>query len=398
VQVGLAALSPPVEAAVFLQCDQPLVTPELLRALVARFEETGAPIVHPTHAGRRGTPVLFASSLFSELAAISGDEGGRSVVARHADEVATFEVADPDVLADVDTPADYERLVGVQAARIQLPVSSLQSVRHLVVDMDGVLWRGDEPILGLQEFFGFLDQNSIEFVLATNNSSKTLEQYVDKLARFGIEVPAQCVLTSSQATAAYLATIAPDGARVYAIGGEGLHRALEERGFALTEEDAAYVVVGWDRQLTWDKLATAALLIHDGAEFIGTNPDKSYPTERGPVPGNGAQLATLEATTGVAPLVVGKPEPWMYEEALRRMGARPETTAVIGDRLDTDITGAARAGLLSVLVLSGISTEADLAASPAKPDLVCADIGDLTRMWMDQVESFGVSPKSRNAI
>lgn len=382
VQVGLAALPPETEAVIFLQCDQPLVTPDLLRALVACFEETGAAIVHPTHAGQRSTPVLFARRLFPELAAVSGDEGGRSLIARYAKDVATVEIADPDVLADVDTPADYERL---RATSNQHPVPNLQSITHLIVDMDGVLWRGDEPMPGLKTFFAFLHQHHIGFVLATNNSSRLPEQYVAKLARFGVEVPPQCVLTSAQAAAAYLADLAPPGTRVYAIGGKGVRQALERRGFVLTDEGAAYVVVGWDRHLTWDKLATAALLIHAGAGFIGTNPDVNYPTEQGPVPGNGAQLAALEATTGVAPVVVGKPEPWMYDEALRRMGARPETTAVIGDRLDTDIGGGVRAGLTTVLVLSGISTQADLAASPVKPDLVCADIEELTAVWIDAI-------------
>jgi len=403
VQVGLAALPPETQAAVFLQCDQPLVTTDLLRALVARFEETNAPIVHPTHAGQRGTPTLFARRLFPELAAVSGDEGGRSLIIRYTKKVATVEVADPDVLADVDTLADYERLhKRVSGCRLQRagskpgtsnlkPETVLSRIRHLIVDMDGVLWRGDEPIAGLAEFFAFLRQRHIDFILATNNSSRLPEQYAAKLARFGVEVAPECVLTSAQTAATYLAGIAPPGTRVYAIGEEGVRRALEQHGFVLTDEEAAYIVVGWDRRLTWEKLATAALLIHAGAGFIGTNPDTNYPTERGPVPGNGAQLAALETTTGVAPVVVGKPEPWMYEEALRRMGARSETgpseretTAVIGDRLDTDIAGGVRAGLTTVLVLSGIATKADLAASLVKPDLVCADIGDLTQMWTDQ--------------
>jgi 4-nitrophenyl phosphatase len=247
--------------------------------------------------------------------------------------------------------------------------------------MDGVLWRGDEPMPGLREFFAFLRRRHIGFVLATNNSSRLPEQYVAKLARFGVEVAPEFVLTSAQATAAYLAGFAPPGTRVYAIGEEGVRQALEQRDFVLTDEGAAYVVVGWDRRLTWSKLATAALLIQAGAGFIGTNPDTSYPTERGPVPGNGAQLAALETATGIVPVVVGKPEPRMYEEALLRMGARPEATAVIGDRLDTDIAGGVRAGLTTVLVLSGITTEADLAASSIKPDLVCADLATLTAAW-----------------
>jgi 4-nitrophenyl phosphatase len=402
VQVGLTALPPRTEAAILIQCDQPLLTADLLRALVIRFEETGAAIVHPTYAGRRGTPTLFAHRLFSDLAAVSGDQGGRTLITRHAGEVATVEVADPDVLADVDTPADYERLQrsvsGSKVSGFRLreaisepetlnmkPETILSRIHHLIVDMDGVLWRGDEPMPGLKEFFAFLRHNRVGFVLATNNASRTPEQYVAKLARFGVEVSPECVLTSAQAAAAYLATIAPPGTRVYAIGEEGVRRALEERGFVLTGERAAYVVVGWDRQLTWDKLATAALLIHAGAGFIGTNPDTNFPTEQGPVPGNGAQLAALEAATGVAPLVVGKPEPRMYEEALRRMGAHSDTTAVLGDRLGTDIVGGVRASLTTVLVLSGINTEADLAASPVKPDLVCADIEELVHKWANQL-------------
>lgn len=402
VQVGLIALPPQTEAAILMQCDQPLLTADLLRTLVTRFEETGAAIVHPTHAGRRGTPTLFARRLFPELAAVSGDQGGRALIACHVGEVATVEVADPDVLADVDTPVDFERLRGrVSGSRVPgftlreagsepetlnlKPETILSHIHHLIVDMDGVLWRGDEPMSGLKEFFAFLRQNRVGFVLATNNASRTPEQYVAKLARFGVEVSPECVLTSAQAAAAYLATIAPPGTRVYAIGEEGVRRALEERGFVLAGERAAYVVVGWDRKLTWDKLATAALLIHAGAGFIGTNPDTNFPTGRGPVPGNGAQLAALEAATGVAPVVVGKPEPRMVEAALRRMGAHSDTTAVLGDRLGTDIAGGVRAGLTTVLVLSGITTEADLAASPVQPDLVCADITELVQIWTDQL-------------
>jgi len=381
VHVGLAALPPEAEAAIFLQCDQPLVTPDLLRALVARFAETGAPIVLPVHAGQRGTPVLFARRLFPEFAAVTGDEGGRSLVTYYEKDAATVEVADPDVLADIDIPADYERL---HTSSIQHPAPGLEPIAHLIIDMDGVLWRGDTPLPGLVEFFAFLRQHDIDFILATNNASRSPEQYVARLARFGVEIPTGSVLTSAQATAAYLAGIAPPGTPVYPVGTEGVRQALEQYGFVLTEDEAAYVVVGWDQQLTWDKLATAALLIHNGAGFIGTNPDPSFPIVQGPVPGNGAQLAALEVTTGVAPTVIGKPEPWMYQEAMRRMGASPGTTAVIGDRLSTDILGGIRAGVTTVLVLSGITTEADLAASSIKPDLVYANIEELTRIWTTQ--------------
>jgi 4-nitrophenyl phosphatase len=385
VQAGLAALPPETEAAILMQCDQPLLTANLLQALAARFAETGAPIVHLTCVGQRGTPTLFSRSLFPELAAITGDVGGRVVIACHSDAVATVEVAEPDTLADIDTPADYERLLKTRERRLEIErlgsQDPLRDVRHLIIDMDGVLWRGDEPMPDLQAFFNLLRQRDIRFVLATNNSSRTPEQYVEKLARFGVAVDSESILTSSLVAAAYLADQAPPGTRVYAIGKAGVRRALEQRGFVLSEEEAVYVVVGWNTDLVWDELATASLLIHRGAGFIGTNPDVSYPTERGPVPGNGAQLAAIKITTGVAPVITGKPEPQMYQEALRRMDASPNTTAVIGDRLDTDLAGGVRLGLTTVLVLSGIATEADLANSPIKPDVVCTDIGALMQVW-----------------
>ena len=402
VETGLTALPPETRAAVFLQCDQPLITPDLVQNLVDCFEKTEALIVHPTCAGQRSTPVLFSHRLFPELAAIRGDEGGRSLIDRHAKDVATVEIADPDMLADIDTPADYAKARrfkstrGRDAASLETrptskgephapPASIWDKLErsHLIIDMDGVLWHGDKPMDGLQDFFAALRQHRLTFVLATNNSSRLPEQYVAKLARFGVEVPAERILTSSQAAATYLANLAPPGTRVYAIGEDGVRGALKQQGFVLTDDGAEHVVVGWDRQLTWNKLTTAALLIHAGASFIGTNPDTSYPTERGPAPGNGAQLAALETTTGVAPVVVGKPEPWMYEEAMRRMGSRPETTIVIGDRIDTDIAGGIRAGLTTILVLSGLANEADLAASAIKPDLVCTDIGELTQALRD---------------
>jgi 4-nitrophenyl phosphatase len=179
--------------------------------------------------------------------------------------------------------------------------------------------------------------------------------------------------------------VARPGSKVYVIGEEGIREALEQHGFLLGDEGAEYVVVGWDRAVTWDKLATASVLIRDGADFIGTNPDVTYPTERGPVPGTGALLAAIETATGVAPIVTGKPQFRMYKEAMRRMAATPDTTAMIGDRLDTDIAGALRAGITAVLTLSGITTEDDLRQSTVRPDLVFADIRALLACWRNQV-------------
>jgi len=388
VQVGLAVLPPDTAGAVLVRCDQPLVTPGLLQQLVSRFEETQALIVHPACDGRRTTPALFARALFPQLATVADDQGCRSLIARRTGDAAVVEVRDPNLLADINTPEDYRRLAGLAAPRSETsdpqPGAVLSNIRHLVIDMDGVLWRGDRPAPGLQEFFAFLCGRGVRFVLATNNASKRPRQYADKLARFGVEVSLECILTSAQATAAYLAAREPQGTPVYVVGEEGLRDALAERGFVLTEDGARYVAVGWTQALTWQMLATATLLIRRGAIFVGTNPDVTFPTERGLVPGNGSQLAALQAATGVPPLVIGKPEPWLYREAMQRMGAAPETTAVVGDRLDTDVAGGTRLGLLTILTLSGITTAADLAGSPVKPDLVCAHIGELTRMWKDE--------------
>lgn len=382
VQTGLSAIPPEVESAVFLQSDQPGITPGLLRAMVGKSERSNGAIVRPVYKDRGGTPVLFPRRFFGELAAVTGDEGGRSLLRRHRDEVETVTVEDPDILTDIDTRADYEQLQTSPSPPVADSGSSiLEPIRNLLIDMDGVLWRGDEPMPGLHRFFAFLRRHDIAFMLATNNATMTPEQHTLKLTRFGVTVPPDAVLTSALVVAAYLADVAPSGSRVYTIGEEGLDRALEEEGFILDDEDADYVVVGWDRELTFEKLRNASLLIHRGAAFVGTNPDPSFPTEQGPAPGNGATLAALEAATGVSPVVTGKPEPRMYEEALRRMDARPENTAMIGDRIDTDIAGAIPIGLTTVLTLSGIATRDDIENSRIKPDLVCEDLEALLALW-----------------
>jgi 4-nitrophenyl phosphatase len=255
-------------------------------------------------------------------------------------------------------------------------------VRACVIDMDGVLWEGNRPLPGLSDFFSTLRNSGRRFILATNNASQTPAQYLRKLADFGVTVAREEVLTSAQATALYLRQRTPDGARVFVIGEAGLHEALTEQGFTLAELwDAAaqYVVVGMDRTLSWDKLATATLNIRAGATFVGTNPDRTIPIEQGIVHGNGAILAALQTATDVAPLIIGKPEPTMYQIAMQRLGVGPAETIAIGDRLDTDILGAVRAGLRSVLVLTGVSTRADVERADSKPTWVMNDIQEVTQ-------------------
>jgi 4-nitrophenyl phosphatase len=259
----------------------------------------------------------------------------------------------------------------------------LGSLRHLVVDMDGVLYRGDEAIAGSVDLIEFMRGQGFGFVLATNNATRTPQQFVEKLAGMGVEVHPGEVLTSALATAGYLRSVAPPGTRVFVVGMDGLQTALREAGFVLVEEDAEFVVVGMDFTVCYERLAQATFQIRAGAEFIGTNPDRTFPSERGIMPGAGSLLAFLEAATGVRPTVIGKPEAAMMEQALARMGAEPASTAILGDRLETDILAGQRAGMRTLLVLSGVTDRALLAGSEIQPDLVFQDVAHLHATWRE---------------
>ncbi len=249
-------------------------------------------------------------------------------------------------------------------------------VKGLIIDMDGVLWRGQAFLPGVKAFFQVLRRKAIPFILVTNNATKTPAMVQERLAQAGVEVDEPEVLTSAQAAVAYLRSRFEPGTAVLPIGEEGLQQALLSAGFRLVEraEEAQAVVVGMDRQLTYGKLAEAALAVGAGAPFVGTNPDPSFPTERGLVPGNGAILAALERTTGIAPTVVGKPEPFLFRTAMERLGAPPESTVVLGDRLDTDITGGHKAGLRTALVLTGVTSREALTETQIQPNWVFEDL------------------------
>lgn len=262
----------------------------------------------------------------------------------------------------------------------------LESIRNLIIDMDGVLWRGEQPIARLPEFFATLRERGIRFVLATNNASKTGQQYVQRLLRFGAVVTEDEILTSPQATAAWMVAHAPN-ARILTIGEQGLDAELTRAGLVVVgpndAQHATHVIVGIDRELTYTKLVNACLAIRAGATFIGTNPDVTFPSERGIVPGNGAILAALEVSTGVTPTIIGKPQPEMMRQALHRMGGTPANTAVLGDRLDTDILAGRNAGLPAIMVLSGVSTRAEAERGPIRPDLIFDDIGAIADALLD---------------
>ncbi len=248
----------------------------------------------------------------------------------------------------------------------------------LILDMDGVLWQDAQPMPGLPEFFLALRRMEIGFILATNNATRTIAQYVVKLAGMGVQVEPDQILTSAYATADYMTTVALPGARVFAVGEAGVVDALTSRGFCLTAEAASYVVAGLDREFTYEKMSTAATLIRRGAQFVGTNPDLTLPTPNGPLPGAGAVLAAISAASGATPLVIGKPQPMLFEQAMAKLGTRPQRTAMVGDRLETDIQGGINAGIRTILVLSGVTGRGDLARSTVQPDWVFPDIRGIT--------------------
>lgn len=253
-----------------------------------------------------------------------------------------------------------------------------QQIRAIISDMDGVLWRGMQPLPGLGDFFAYLFRNKIPFALATNNSSKTQQDYVDKLAALGVGglLPSH-IVTSGTATASYLQTEYPAGTQIYVVGGAGLKRILSSAGFTLVDDHAALVVCGIDVDLTYDKVRKATLLIRAGAGFIGTNPDTSFPAPEGLVPGAGSILALIEAASGQPPIVIGKPARGMFEAALRELGAGAQETLMIGDRIGTDIKGAQALGIKTALVLTGVEDQASLEKSDIKPDYVFKGLPDL---------------------
>jgi 4-nitrophenyl phosphatase len=265
-------------------------------------------------------------------------------------------------------------------------VPTLASIKNLILDMDGVLYRGNQALPGAGEFIRMLQKKKIPFLLLTNNSTRTPAQYVAKLHGMGIEVAKDDILTSAQATALYLEQVVPSRAGVYVIGEEGLRAAMLEKGYRLVDEGADVVVVGLDRHLTYDKLKIATLAIRRGALFIGSNPDKSLPTEEGFYPGAGSLLATVEAATNVTPTVIGKPQTAIFDLALAKLGVGKEGTAIVGDRLETDILGGYRANLITILVTSGVTTRQDLDSSDIKPDFVFDDLRHLGQVWLSPEE------------
>lgn len=258
-------------------------------------------------------------------------------------------------------------------------MTSLSVIKNLIIDMDGVLYRDDVSMSHLSEFMNFLHERKIKFVLATNNSTHTPEAYSKKLARMNVEVTPDQILTSGEATALYLLKIFAPETRIHVFGMPALKQAIEEKGFILADENVAAVVASMDRNITYDKLKRASILINHGARFIATNVDPTYPSSEGLAPGTGSMIAAIEVASGVKPEVIGKPEPLLFQLALDIMKADVQSTAIIGDRVETDILGGKNAGLTTICLLTGISDRHE--AESAGTDFICDDLSQLMEIW-----------------
>ncbi len=240
--------------------------------------------------------------------------------------------------------------------------------------MDGVLWRGPDPILDISELFTSINAHNLSAFCITNNSTRTVEYYLRRLNQYGVKLGEQQVITSAEATADYLAMKYPAGGSVYIIGEQGLVEALQKHNFIHVEdprnEKILAVAVGLDRGLNSGKIEHAVMLIDQGIPFIGTNPDRTIPTPEGIDPGAGVIIKAIENASGTSAEIIGKPKTYMFNLALQRAGCSPEEAIMIGDRLETDIAGAQNIGMRTGLVLSGVTDRSTGEAWNPPPDLI----------------------------
>jgi len=254
-----------------------------------------------------------------------------------------------------------------------------------LTDMDGVLVHEEAVIPGATEFIAKLRDRGLPFLVLTNNSIYTARDLQARLARSGIEVPAEAIWTSALATAQFLDSQRPSGT-AYVIGEAGLTTAMHSVGYVLSERDPEYVVLGETRTYSFEAITTAIRLIEKGARFIATNPDPTGPSPAGSIPATGSVAALITRATGVAPYFVGKPNALMMRSALNRLDAHSDTTVMVGDRMDTDVISGLEAGLRTVLVTTGSTLPGQIDRFPYRATWVkdsVADLVDLVDEWGD---------------
>lgn len=253
-------------------------------------------------------------------------------------------------------------------------------IAHLL-DMDGVLVRGGQPIEGSIDYVAALVATGKPFQIFTNNSRFTPEDHAKRLSAVGFPVTPEHIYTSALATARFVELQKP-GSSAYVIGDHGLVEALRSAGCRITEYRPDFVVLGDTTSYHYEQIATGAELVAKGAWFVATNPDATGPTERGFHPACGAVAALIERATGRQPYFVGKPNPFMMRSALERLGVSAADTILVGDRMDTDVVAGLESGLKTALALTGVSTRADMERFPFRPDHVIERLADLGKVTM----------------
>ncbi len=248
-----------------------------------------------------------------------------------------------------------------------------------LTDMDGVLIREERAIPGAQEFLNALNDKGLPYLVLTNNSIFTNRDLSARLARSGLEVPEERIWTSANATARFLQQQSP-GSSAFVIGEAGLTTALHQADYVMTDVDPEYVVLGETRTYDFNALTRAIRLIEGGAKFIATNPDRTGPSDEGTLPATGAVAAMIRKATDRKPYFIGKPNPIMIRAGMNKIGAHSETTAMIGDRMDTDVLSAIEAGLESHLVLTGSTSLKDVSKYPYRPAQIHESIADVVQL------------------
>jgi NagD protein len=245
-----------------------------------------------------------------------------------------------------------------------------------LTDMDGVLVHEGVAIPGAADLIAKWTSEGTPFLVLTNNSIYTPRDLSARLVATGLNIPEDHIWTSALATAAFLHSQKPGGS-AYVIGEAGMTQALYDIGYIMTDQNPDYVVLGETRNLNFENLTKAVRLIGGGARFIVTNPDATGPSAEGPIPAAGSVAALITKATGMEPYIVGKPNPMMFRSAMRKIGAHSESTGMIGDRMDTDVVAGIEAGLHTVLVLTGIADDAEIAKYPFRPTEILNSVADL---------------------
>lgn len=260
---------------------------------------------------------------------------------------------------------------------------ALLEKKAFICDMDGVIYHGNTLLPGVKEFVSWLQENNKKYLFLTNSSERAPKELSQKLLRLGIEVDTDCFYTSALATAAFLAGQSPN-CSAYVIGEPGLINALYDVGITMNNVNPDYVVVGETRGLNYEMIENAVFFVNAGARLIGCNSDVTGPNERGIVPACRALISPIEMSTGVSAYFIGKPNPLMMRNALKKLGADPKDTVIVGDRMDTDIMAGIEAEIDTVLVLSGVTSRGMLPKFPYRPKYVLEGVGDIPKKNEEQ--------------